>query len=212
MIAENTCSSSRPRSGDANPSGRTFLSARPQCVRRTRRSIGFTLIELLVTVSIVAILAAMAGPSMRDMIIRYQTDAMAAEFAASINRARSEAATKNMCAVMCRSTLGSTLACNAGSQWNSGWIGFLNPTCDDTINTPAAANVFMAAGPFNSDYKLSKTGTSNVDKIMFSSTGAVRAGDAGEFNLQFKAETRPSNRSLCLSAAGQTRLVDFDGC
>lgn len=177
-----------------------------------QKTIGFTLIELLVTISIVAVLASLAAPPMKDMLIRAKSDSMAGEFLASMSRVRNEAATKNMCAVMCSSALGTTLSCSSGNQWNTGWIGFLNPTCDATLSTPVTSNIFLVAGPFNSDYGLLKAGTVNTDRIMFSSNGAPRAGDAGSFNLQFKTETRASNRSICLSAAGQTQLVDLNGC
>jgi hypothetical protein len=67
------------------------------------------------------------------------------------------------------------------------------------------------AGPFESAYSLTKSGTTNADKLMISSSGAPRAGDSGRFDLQFNAETRSSNRSICLSAAGQTRTIDLGG-
>ncbi len=39
----------------------------------------------------------------------------------------------------------------------------------------------------------------------------ARPGDAGRFNLQYLNETRTSNRGICLSPLGRTRVVELDG-
>lgn len=173
---------------------------------------GLTLIELMTVVAIVAILGTLAAPSLRDFLIRNRTAAISNELVASVLRSRSEAVTRNSCVTLCRSTLGSSppMCAANGADWRGGWIAFVNPTCSDTANTPAQDDIFVAAGPFDASFKLISNAT-NTDRVVFSPTGNARAGDAGRFDLQYLSETRASNRSICLSALGRTRLIAFGG-
>jgi type IV fimbrial biogenesis protein FimT len=173
---------------------------------------GVTLIELMTVLSILAILGTLAAPSLRDFLVRNRTAAISNEFVASVLRARSEAVSRNSCVTLCRSTLTATPQCDtgAGVNWQSGWLAFANPTCDATIDIPAADDIFVRAGPFDAAFTFTSNAT-NSDKLMFSAAGIARAGDAGRFNLQYLSETRSSNRGICVSALGRTRMVELNG-
>lgn len=184
--------------------------------RAQRRALasGLTLIELLVTISIAAILTAMAAPSFSDFLIRNRSASMANELTSTVLRARNEAINRNACVVMCRSTTtaNATPACDAGSaNWQPGWIAFVDETCAGTANSAARAELLIvAAGPFDNRYSLTKGGT-NTTRIVFSPQGNARVGDAGRFDLQYQSSTRTSNRGICLNAQGRTRVVALGG-
>ena len=93
--------------------------------RHSLSEYGFTLLELMVTVSIVAILGALAAPSFQTMIQANRTRTVANELMATLNLARSEAARRGQPVSVCRSSNGSSCA-SSGTGWDNGWIAFVN--------------------------------------------------------------------------------------
>jgi type IV fimbrial biogenesis protein FimT len=80
------------------------------CARQHGRQRGFTLLELVMVVTIVGILAALAGPAFRDFVIRQHIRNAAYELMADLTFARSEAVKKNA----------STTIQKSGT-WTGGW-------------------------------------------------------------------------------------------
>jgi type IV fimbrial biogenesis protein FimT len=176
-----------------------------------RRLSGFTLIELMTVLAVLAILSSLAAPSLREFLVRNRSAAISNEFVATILRARSEAVNRNMCVTVCRSTLATTPPrCDAGADWQVGWIAFANATCNAAADVPLSDDVIVTVGPLDASFSLVSTAT-NADKIFFSPSGNARAGDAGRFDLQYRSETRSSNRGICLSVLGRTRMVAMGG-
>lgn len=182
-----------------------------QSHRRGRSGLagGFTLIELMVVIALVAILVSLAAPSFQDFVIRNRSAAMANDFVGTVLRARNEAVSRNTCVVVCRSTFANNPPqCAAGTDWQPGWVVFVDNTCSAPNVAANADDVILTAGPFRADYSLVATGA-NTDRIMFAGTGYARAGDAQGFDLRYQATTRPSNRRICLSVMGRTRITTF---
>lgn len=185
---------------------------------------GFTVIELMVTVALVAILAALAVPSLRAFIVRNNFSSMGNEFSGSILRARNEAVSKNMCVTMCMSSTVDTTTGNGpvcltnGQDWQVGWIVFLNPECNTTINRPQETNasgtlvnkpenMLLVRRTGNADYTLMSQSTTR--KIQFNPRGNSNLGAAGRFDLVY-TDNQLSNAygfSICLDALGRTRSV-----
>lgn len=100
---------------------------------------GFTMIELLVTVSVAAILLAIALPSFTSVMNSNRLSAQANEVVAAMQLARVEAVRQNKRAIVCGSADGST--CSGSTAWNSGWITFLDV---DGNGTPTASEIIRA--------------------------------------------------------------------
>lgn len=177
-------------------------------LRHRRRDRGLTLVEALVTLSIVALLTTLAAPSLGEFVARNRTASVSNELVGTLMRARTEAVGRNACTVVCRSQLtGGTPSCSAGgNDWAVGWIAFVSPTCDPSMNAPAADDILAAAGPFTGQFSVTSTSTS-ADRIMFGPTGTARTADAGRFDVRWQQSNRASNRGVCLSPMGRTRLV-----
>lgn len=72
---------------------------------------GFTIVELMIVVAIVAILAALAGPSFRELMAMMRVKTAATDIHLSLMRARSEAIKRNT----------NVTIATASGGWTAGW-------------------------------------------------------------------------------------------
>ncbi len=113
-----------------------------------RRSGGFTLVELMVTILIVAVLAAIALPSFRNVIQRNRVAAASNDLLASLSYARNTAITRGQLVSMCPSADGSSCT-SAGQAFEPGWIVYTYPAGAASANkayVAASATLLRATG------------------------------------------------------------------
>ncbi len=176
---------------------------------------GFTLIELMVTLAVAAVLAMLAAPSIRDFIVRSQMTNLGNEFNSTVLKARNEAVNRNTCVTVCMSSSAanaSPVCTTSGTDWQVGWIAFLNPSCDTGLNKPDdAINMLLARPAGDPTYLLQ---TNNAKKLTFNPRGAPGLGSAGQFDLIYdtvgNAMTTKYGFSICLDALGRTRTIPND--
>lgn len=177
---------------------------------------GFTLIELMVTLAVAAILATLAAPSIRDFIVRSQMTNLGNEFTATILKARNEAVNRNTCVTVCMSSSAANAspACTtSGTDWQVGWIAFLNPTCDSGLNKPTDdINMLLARPAGNSSYLLQAQ--SSRKKLTFNARGSPGLSGADQFDLIYDTVGNPMTSkygfNICLDGLGRTRTVPHD--
>ena len=156
----------------------------------SRQQRGFGLIELIITVSIAAILLAIALPNFRDTINGNRASSQANDYVAAINLARNEAISRNRPVTICAAatSAGTPNACGAATAWNQGWMIFV----DTVTNTSApvavpAANV-LRTGVANASIAVA----GNAAFVRFSSRGEVLANAERTLSLKPASNCKPS--------------------
>ena len=108
---------------------------------------GFTLVELMITVAVLAVIAAIAAPSMTGLLNSNRLNGQANEMVSGLQLARSEAIRRNAPVLVCASNDGATCA-NSGA-WDR-WIvlGQANATdAAEVIRDTSAGSLTQISGP-----------------------------------------------------------------
>ena len=158
---------------------------------------GFTLIELMVVIALLAIIASLAAPSLRAVVVRNKVANVGNEFAAALQQARALAVSRNSCMSLCAASANNATTCAAANAavadfLANGWLIFQNPGCDATKTDPAAD----AAGPVlqqrsgeSGNYGLVPSDPL-LNIVLFDPRGYANLSGSG--NFQIAPPTRPS--------------------
>ena len=124
-----------------------LMSRHRKCYQWATNRHGFTVVELMVVVAVMAILAAIAAPSMTGLINANRLSGQAGELTTTMQIARSEAVRRNSRVTVCPSSDGST--CTSSTSWTR-WIVLGAANITDTAevirdNTPAPS--VQVSGP-----------------------------------------------------------------
>jgi type IV fimbrial biogenesis protein FimT len=174
---------------------------------------GMTLIELIVTVSIVAILATMAVPSLREMMENNRLTALNNQLVSTLNYVRAEAVKRAFPVTMCvRNAAGSACSTTAGDGFEKGWLVFVDCNANNAVdatgcdygpgNTNAAEEILLDTIPdFNG---VTVTGTTTVaPSIRYKPNGGI-SGVSGSLTLN--ATTQEYEQSLNLGTTPRYKI------
>jgi type IV fimbrial biogenesis protein FimT len=175
------------------------------------QQLGMTMIELLVTVSIVAILATMAAPSLREMVENNRLTALNNQLVSTLNYVRAESVKRAFPVTMCvRNSTGSGCATSGGFE--NGWIVFVDCDGDNALdasgcnygpgNTNAAEEILLDIVPdFNG---VTVTGTSTATpSIRYKPNGGI-AGVSGSLTLN--TTTQEYEQSLNVGSTARYKI------
>jgi len=140
---------------------------------------GLTLIELIVTVTIVAILAAAATPSLREMVENNRLTALNNQLVSTLNYVRAEAVKRNQNVNMCvRKPDGSACSTTAGDGFDKGWL----------VLVEATGEILLDVAPDTNGVTISNSDLTTPQKVSYTSVG--KSKNAATFTLTLAGVNR----------------------
>lgn len=184
---------------------------RRESMHRSKPEAGFTAIELLVTVSVLAILAALAGPSFKSLIDRWRVRSALESMQSTLYLARSEAIKRGgrvAIQKLPKTTPDCTLA-STTEEWGCGWFVFSDENSDgkwqateerlQTVVTPTNINVIHKGG--GQSIKVDRYGMMSG----LNAKGFI-------FSPEPEGISSSATQGLCMSSGGRIRVIKEVPC
>jgi type IV fimbrial biogenesis protein FimT len=163
------------------------------------RSDGFTMIELLVTLSIAAIMATIAIPIFRDLLLDNRITSQTNDLVLALASAKSEAVKRGVLVTVCSRATDAT--CAGSTTWDSGWLVFVDGGVAGTVDGTDV--VLQVREPLEGGNTLR---SANLQRATFQSTGF----SSGFFGTLRLCDSRgvTEARGVILSAQGRFRRAN----
>lgn len=161
---------------------------------------GFTLLELLIAIAVSTILLVLGVPSFMRMMAENQIDSTTASLYASLTYARSEAITRNVPVVLCKSSDGAN--CAASGDYSAGWLVYANLDGSTSGAEPDAGDTVLDSHQaLEGDFTLSSDDLPN--RVVYRPSG--RAAADGAFRL-CPGDTAIAGASIEITSTGRPRI------
>lgn len=161
---------------------------------------GFTVIELMITLALIAILLALAAPSLQEAMMSIRITGHTNDLMADLAVARSEAVKRNVPVVLCSSTDGRT--CAATASWNQGWIVYPDVDATGTQNGADEA-ALKTRGALQGSPTLTLNCVGASDKsVTYKSTGMSKL-PFSRFTLCDSRTTANAGRTITINTTGR---------
>jgi len=175
----------------------SFDSIRSRLVR------GFTLIELMVTISVLAVLAAVALPNFNDLIQRWRIMQAAELLQSTLYLARSEAMKRGGNVIVERKQ--SCPGANSASDWNCGW-----QVCHSTdTKAGCSASSAQLIQVYETPSNIEATRKTKGERLIFDRQG--RPSGVRGFGMVFVPKDQSTNhaaaRGVCMGSGNRIRIV-----
>lgn len=164
---------------------------------------GYTAVELVATMSVMALVTALAVPGMRSFLQNNRAANEANALVGALALARNETITRGVPVTVCASTDGAT--CTGAENWADGWIVFTDanaPTgsVDEGDPDDTVLRIYPGLGE-------GSTLTAAVAAIPYAPTGFLAAGVAADFSLEVPDCTGNHARTINVSLQGRTAVA-----
>jgi len=157
------------------------------CAPASSRARGFSLVETVVTISIIAVLAAVAAPSMTATMARHRVQDATSDLCAVLLKARADALTFNS----------DITVLPVGGNWAAGW------RIPDPVNTGRSLEVHEPA------QRVSIT-LSSATSVTYQFNGRIRGGIGVKFNVSSSVAAGKST-TKCIAVDPSGRPYTQDG-
>jgi type IV fimbrial biogenesis protein FimT len=150
---------------------------------RTRSAPGFTIIELMIVMVIVGVMVALAGPNIRDLILRIRLKTAASDLHSSLTMARSEAIKRNA---------GVQIVPVSAANWALGW----------SVQTAVAPVAVLSQQQSYPNVTFTSTNAAYtataVANVTFSGTGRETGSAGAGIGFVIQAPGNPQIKARCV--------------
>lgn len=168
----------------------------------------------MVTLSIAAILLAVAAPSFRSFVRNAELRTASNDLMVALTLARSEAVKRGWPVTVCKSSdaTDDEPDCDSSATWQDGWVIFVNLNGDgddDEASIDADDTVLRASAATNPNVSIS-AGADFDAYITYLPSGAVKgSGSSGTpSSRSFSASLTPDTKFICISKTGRNQMTD----
>ena len=161
------------------------------------QQMGLTLIELLVTLSIIAILATVAAPSLQNMIEHNQLQTLTNNMVSNLYYARSEAAKRGFTISLCASDNTQTVCDADATSFANGWIIFTDYDKNASLTPNTTKFDTNGDGVVNEVEEILLIGEAPNERFAISSNGTP----ANSISYRPTGDTLPRAFSLTINKA-----------
>ena len=172
---------------------------------------GFSLIEVMVTVGILAILAALAGPSFQPLIDKWRVQQAIENMKTTIYYARSEGIKRGGRIGIqknAQGTDGCTLA-KTTQEWGCGWFVFVDS--DGNNKWKAGEEILQTIPPPTKVNVMHNGGGTNIKVDRYGKLDSLNT-KGFFFNPDSTGVASSATRSLCMSSGGRIRIAEEIPC
>jgi type IV fimbrial biogenesis protein FimT len=175
---------------------------------------GFTLVELLITVAVVAIVLALAAPTLREVILNNQRSTQLNAIMSSLNVARAAAVQRGVNAIVCITDGATPPDCDtSATTWEDGWIVFADNNGNGAYDN-ASEDLIQAHAPLEDGATLRGDSAEVTRAITFNARGfCASCAEGTEGVLQLcdpRAEAEA--RGVSISRTGRAQVIDGVDC
>ncbi|WP_181880944.1 GspH/FimT family pseudopilin [Crenobacter cavernae] len=175
-----------------------------------RHQRGFTLLELMITLSVLAILVAVAAPAFNQTMASSRAAGLSNALVGSLNLARSEAIKRGQTVTVCKTANpnAANTNCAAGAAWRDGWLVFVDNGTRGTVDgNDVRIKVVQPSGIGETNVS---AGGNVANYLSFLPRGESRGSDGAVPSASLNICTGGIQRRVLVNAVGRTHIAKGD--